>query len=152
MKTGNAAMGLLWTSRYASVNVSDGEYTGQFAVLPWMPSGDGVDGIACVDGWAVGISQSSSHKEAARKFIEYIGSYGYEWIRGGRRNRRLEQPKGDQALHKPAMGRIAPAHCRFWGPVQFYSAFPRRAMIYPTTGGPAGKRPGGRFPREADLT
>ena len=75
MKTGNAAMGLLWTSRYASVNASDGEYTGQFAVLPWMPSGDGVDGIACVDGWAVGISQSSSHKEAARKFIEYIGSY-----------------------------------------------------------------------------
>lgn len=76
MKSGSAAIGLLWTSRYPSVNAADGEFTGQFAVLPWLPNGgNGSDGIACVDGWAVGISQSSDHKEAAKKFIEYIGSY-----------------------------------------------------------------------------
>lgn len=76
MKTGSVSMGLLWTSRYPSVNAADSEYYGQWKVLPWMPGGGDMEtDTACVDGWAVGISQSSSHKEAAKEFIKYIGSY-----------------------------------------------------------------------------
>lgn len=76
MKTGSAAMGLLWTSRFPSVNAVDGDYHGQWSVLPQMPAGtNGSPAIACVDGWAVGISQHSSNKEAALEFIKYIGSY-----------------------------------------------------------------------------
>ena len=71
-------MGLLWTSRYPSVNVEDSDGYGKWAVLPFMPGpedGSLESGVACVDGWAVGISRYSSHKEAAQAFVEFIGSY-----------------------------------------------------------------------------
>ena len=71
MKTGNVDMGLLWTSRYPSVNAEGTEGYGQWDVLPIIPE----TGVACVDGWAVGISKYSDHKEAAKAFVEYIGSY-----------------------------------------------------------------------------
>lgn len=71
MKAGNATMGLLWTSRYPSVNVEGTEGYGQWDVLPIIPE----TGVACVDGWAVGISKYSDNKEAAKEFVEYIGSY-----------------------------------------------------------------------------
>lgn len=71
MKAGNADMGLLWTSRYPSVNVEGTEGYGQWDVLPIIPE----TGVACVDGWAVGISKYSDNKEAAKAFVEYIGSY-----------------------------------------------------------------------------
>lgn len=78
MKAGQADMGLLWTSRYPSVNVEDSDGYGKWAVLPFMPGpedGSLESGVACVDGWAVGISKYSSHKEAAQAFVEFIGSY-----------------------------------------------------------------------------
>lgn len=78
MKSGQAKMGLLWTSRYPSVNIEDTEGYGKWDVLPSMPGpedGPNASGIACVDGWAVGISKYSSNKEAARAFVEFIGSY-----------------------------------------------------------------------------
>lgn len=67
-------MGLLWTSRYPSVNADDGEFTGKFAVLPWMPDGVDGSGKACVDGWAVGISKYSDNYDAALEFVKFIGS------------------------------------------------------------------------------
>ena len=78
MKMGQAKMGLLWTSRYPSVNVADTEGYGKWEVLPGMPApedGSLESGVACVDGWAVGISKYSDNKEAAKAFIEYIASY-----------------------------------------------------------------------------
>lgn len=78
MKMGQADMGLLWTSRYPSVNVADTEGYGKWDVLPIMPAPEDSsleNGVACVDGWAVGISKYSDNKEAAKAFIEYIGSY-----------------------------------------------------------------------------
>lgn len=78
MKMGQADMGLLWTSRYPSVNAADTEGYGKWDVLPIMPApedGSLENGVACVDGWAVGISKYSDNKEAAKAFIEYIGSY-----------------------------------------------------------------------------
>lgn len=74
MKTGLASMGLLWTSRYPSVNASDGEYSGQFAVLPLIPGGGNSEGVACVDGWAVGISKYTSNYDACLEFVKFIGS------------------------------------------------------------------------------
>ncbi len=76
MKTGSASMGLLWTSRYPSVNAEGSDFYGQWDVLPWLPKGgDAESGIAVVDGWAVGVSKYSRHKEAALAFIKFIGSY-----------------------------------------------------------------------------
>lgn len=76
MKSGQAAMGLLWTSRYPSVNAEGAEGYGSWAVLPALPSADEqTEAIACVDGWAVGISKYSDNKEAALEFLKYIGSY-----------------------------------------------------------------------------
>jgi multiple sugar transport system substrate-binding protein len=78
MMTGQADMGLLWTSRYSAVNAADSEGFGKWDVLPFMPaSPENPDSApsACVDGWAVGINKYSSDKEAAKAFIEYIGSY-----------------------------------------------------------------------------
>lgn len=53
MKSGQAKMGLLWTSRYPSVNIEDTEGYGKWDVLPSMPGpedGPNASGIACV-GW-----------------------------------------------------------------------------------------------------
>ncbi len=75
MTTGSVGMGLLWTSRYTAVNTQDSEYYGLWDVLPRMPLGDGAPGVAVVDGWAVGLSKYSDHKDEAMAFIEYIGSY-----------------------------------------------------------------------------
>lgn len=76
MASGSTSMSLLWTSRFPSVNAEGKEGYGQWAVLPHMPvGGDNGEAIACVDGWAVGLSKYSKNREAAMEFIKYIGSY-----------------------------------------------------------------------------